>query len=74
MRNLIIGILIGATMTAAIGLAGSNDFRSDQGKRLDYYRQKQESFDLQGMRQNSDIQQLQERQDRINRAIGKSPC
>jgi hypothetical protein len=74
MRNLIIGILIGATLTAAVGLAGSGDFRSDRQQKLDYYRQKQESFDLQRMRQNSDLNQLQNRQNRINRALSKSPC
>ena len=68
------GLFVGMVLSGSLLWAGSNDFRSDQGKRLDYYRQKQESFDLNRMRLNSDVQTLRDRQDRINRAIGKAPC
>ena len=54
MKNLLLGIIIGSTLTAGLGIAGSNLYNKEGGvqapngsqQQMDYFRQRQSWLDL----------------------------
>ena len=72
MRNFIVGILVGGTLTASLGMAsqfydskGHPNAPSGSVQQFDYFRQRQQFLDLNAMRRNAD-------EDRLNSL--KYPC
>lgn len=66
MRNLLLGIILGSTLTAGLGIAGTNLYNRDGAvqapngsqQQFDYFRQRQLFLDVQHMRQQADNDRL----------------